>query len=100
MKKVQKGFRLSIATLNKLDALIGRYATQTEVVTVAIDRLYQEEVRQEMQDGLGKSYDELVKMATREYCVQPINHDNNNFASEWHVTDHAESGKVHYARKP
>ena len=45
MKK-QTTIRMSEATREKLAKLAARYGTQTEVVAVAIDRLYREEVIQ------------------------------------------------------
>ena len=57
------------------------------------------EQRIEPQDGIGKSYDELVEMMTKDYWVVPINTDNQHFGQYWRVADVAQSGLVHYERK-
>lgn len=44
MAKQLISIRISDATRAKLDQLATRYGTQTEVVAVALDRLYQQEV--------------------------------------------------------
>jgi len=59
-----------------------------------IDRV----ARIEPQDGVGKSYDELVAMAQASYWVKPINTDNTAFAKHFQILDQAQSGLVHYGR--
>lgn len=44
MPKTLKPFRLSDASIEKLLALTERYGTQTTVVEVALDRLYEQEI--------------------------------------------------------
>lgn len=45
MPKEQKAFRMSLATLEKLAWLKERYGTETEVVAIAIEKLFEEENR-------------------------------------------------------
>lgn len=50
MTKKQISIRASQATIAKIKALQDKYGTQTEVLAVAIDRLYQQELcKNEMQ---------------------------------------------------
>ena len=50
MAKTQISLRISAATKEKLTALKEKYGTATEVIAVAIDRLYQAEIAREKKD--------------------------------------------------
>lgn len=81
------------------------YGSFTQIVRLAVDRMYRKEMemeriaKKEPQDGLAKSYEELVEMATQAYWVRPINADNPSFSRYWHVVDRSQDGLVHYARR-
>lgn len=55
--------------------------------------------RVEPQDGIGKSYQQLVTMATEAYWVREINTDSNSFPRHWHILEVSQSGLVHYAQR-
>ena len=109
MKK-QINVRLSEPGQLKLAELSQIYGSQTIVVEMAIDRLYRKEVTEmkdtkaptdrvaktKLADGIGKSYDELVTMATASYWVKPINTDNPAFHKHYRILDRAQDGQVHY----
>ena len=108
MKK-QINVRLSEPSQQKLAELTQLYGSQTIAVEMAIERLHREEISEmkhstdrvakiEPQDGVGKSYDELVTMAQASYWVVPINTDNTAFTKYFQVLDRAQDGKVHYGR--
>lgn len=52
MTKTQKNFRLSVATIEKLNFLGHRYGTDTTALEVAIDRLYRAEREKAMSERL------------------------------------------------
>ena len=108
MKK-QINVRLSEPGQRMLAELVTIYGSQTIAVEVAIERLYREEVNEmkhstdrvapiEPQDGVGKSYDELVAMAQASYWVVPINTDDTAFTKYFQALDQAQDGKVHYGQ--
>lgn len=45
MPKIGKQFRMSEATIEKLAWLKERYGTETEVVAIAIEKLFEEETK-------------------------------------------------------
>ena len=108
----QINIRLSQPGQRLLAELAELYGSQTKVIEVAIERLHREEVsemsemkhstdriaRIEPQDGIGKSYDELAKMAQASYWVVPINTDNTAFTKYFQVLDREQDGKVHYGQ--
>jgi hypothetical protein len=49
-------------------------------------------------DGVGVPYRKLVKWATQDYWVKPINTDSQRFHRSWRVSDVAQSGEVHYSK--
>ena len=105
----QINIRLSQPGQRLLAELAELYGSQTKVIEVAIERLHREEVsemkhstdriaRIESQDGIGKSYNELAKMAQASYWVIPINTDNTAFTKYFQVLDRAQDGRIHYGQ--
>ena len=84
--KSQLNIRISPASREKLDYLTTRYGTQAEVISVAIDRLYQSEMTDPFERELWQAGDFGSDQQDTQHGTLKLSR-NAGFGGHWVLTD-------------